>query len=234
VNFALACTTLQPMEKFESIYRRACERHGGQTALDELMPAVRSARSLANTKDDRWLAEMTRCIFQAGFVWRVVDQKWQDFEDVFFGFPPEKILLLSPEQIDRFAQDKRIIRNRQKVLSVQSNARYIVDTAADHGSFGKFVGRWPQEDLIGLFSHMKKHGSRLGGMSGQRVLRNMGKDTFVVTADVVKCLQRAGMGIGDSPGSQREMKLIQSIFNNWHGETNRPYSHISRICACSV
>lgn len=234
MKFEAVCTTLHGMEKFESIHKRACERHGGEAALAELMPPVRSSRSLAQTKDDRWLAQMTRCIFQAGFVWRVVDQKWKDFEEVFFGFPPDKILLLSPEQIDRFAGDKRIIRNRQKVLSVPANARYITETSREHGSFGKFVSRWPQEDLIGLFSQMKKHGSRLGGMTGQRVLRNMGRDTFVLTADVVKCLQRAGAEIGDNPGSQREMKLIQGVFDNWHLESGLPYSHLSRICACSV
>ena len=198
------------------------------------MPAVRTPRALAATKDDRWLAQMTRCIFQAGFVWRVVDNKWDDFEDVFFGFPPDRILMLSPDQIDRFARDRRIIRNRQKVLSVQHNAQYIVDTAKEHGSFGKFVSRWPQEDLIGLFAHLKKHGSRLGGMSGPRVLRNMGKDTFVLTGDVVRTLQRAGLDIGANPTSKRELSLIQNCFSQWHAESAIPYSHISRICACSI
>lgn len=222
------------MEKFAAIADRACERHGGEKALAKLMPTVRSPRALARTKDDRWLAQMTRCIFQAGFVWRVVDNKWNDFEDVFFGFPPDRILMLSPDQIDRFAQDRRIIRNRQKVLSVQANAQYLVDQAKEHGSFGKFVSRWPQEDLIGLFAHMKKHGSRLGGMSGQRVLRNMGKDTFVVTGDVVRCLRQAGVDIGENPSTQRELRLIQATFNAWHGEAGLPYSHVSRICALSI
>lgn len=222
------------MERFESIYRRACERKGGEAALQELMPATRSARALAGTADARFLAQMTRCIFQAGFVWRVVDQKWDDFEEVFFGFPPEKIVLLSPEQIDRFAQNPRIIRNRQKVLSVQHNARYILEVGREHGRFGKFVSRWPAQDLIGLFEHMKRHGSRLGGMTGQRVLRNMGRDTFVLTGDVIRCLQRAGADIKDNPGSKRELKLIQATFNQWHQESARPYAHISRICACSV
>ncbi len=73
---------------------------------ERLLPKVRSARALADTGDDRYLAQMTRCVFQAGFVWRVVDHKWDDFEDVFFGFPPEKIVMLSPEQIDRFARTR--------------------------------------------------------------------------------------------------------------------------------
>jgi len=198
------------------------------------MPAVRSPRALAQSKNDRWLAQMTRCIFQAGFVWRVVDHKWEDFEDVFFGFPPEKIVLLSPEQIDRFTQNARIIRNRQKILSVQANARLILDITREHGSFGQFISRWPAQELIDLFALLKNTGSRLGGMTGQRVLRNMGKDTFIVTADVVRCLQRSGLDIGDNPTSKRELRLIQGTFNNWHADSDLPFSHISRICALSV
>ena len=177
---------------------------------------------------------MTRCVFQAGFVWRVVNQKWDDFEDVFFGFPPDKIVLLSPEQLERFGQNTRIIRNMQKVVGVQHNARFILDVAREHGSFGKFIARWPGDNLIELFAYLKKHGSRLGGMTGQRVLRNMGKDTFVITDDVVRCLQRAGLDIKDNPGSKRELRLIQDTFNTWHEESGLAYSHISRVCACSV
>lgn len=197
------------------------------------MPTVRSARALAASKDDRWLSQMTRCVFQAGFVWRVVDHKWDDFEQVFFGFPPDRIVMLSPEQIDRFARDPRIIRNRQKVLSVQANAQFILDINREHGSFGKFIANWPAGDLIGLFDVLKARGSRLGGMSGQRVLRNMGKDTFIVTGDVVRSLQHSGLDIGDTPGSKRELRLIQQAFNQWHEESGLPYSHISRICALS-
>jgi 3-methyladenine DNA glycosylase Tag len=222
------------VERFANIRERAAERHGGEGKLDQLMPLVRTPRALARSKDDRWLAQMTRCVFQAGFVWRVVDRKWDDFEDVFFGFPPERIVMLSPEQIDRFASNPRIIRNRQKVLSVQANAQFILDVAREHGSFGKFISRWPGEDLIGLFAALKKRGSRLGGMSGQRVLRNMGKDTFVLTGDVTRCLQQAGLDITGNPGTKRELGLIQAVFNQWHGESDLPYSHLSRICALSI
>ena len=143
------------MEKFSAIYRRAHQRQGGESALKKLLPKVRSARALAAIGDDRYLSQMTRCVFQAGFVWRVVDNKWDDFEDVFFGFPPQRIVLLSPDQIDRFSQNPRIIRNRQKVIGVQENARFIVEVAKEHGGFGKFIGRWPSENLIGLFAYMK-------------------------------------------------------------------------------
>lgn len=222
------------MKRFQPIIQRARDHQGGQFCLEEMMPTVRSPRALGQTKDDRWLAQMTRCVFQAGFVWRVVNHKWEGFEDVFFGFPPEKIVMLSPDQIDRFAQNPRIIRNRQKILGVQANAQFILDISQEHGSFGKFISKWPAHDLIGLFATMKKRGSRLGGMTGQRVLRNMGKDTFIITADVVRCLQRTGLDIGENPSTKRELGLIQNTFNEWHEESKLPYSHISRICALSL
>jgi 3-methyladenine DNA glycosylase Tag len=222
------------LEHFAQIHQRACERHGGATALKSLMPEVRSSTALARSKDDRWLAQMTRCVFQAGFVWRVVDHKWDDFEDVFFGFPPEKIVMLSPEQIDRFAASPRIIRNRQKVLSIQANALFVLDITKKYGSFGKFIARWPEQDLVGLFSVMKDQGSRLGGMTGQRVLRNMGKDTFVITADVIRCLKRSGVDVGENPVSKRKLQRVQDAFNQWHDESGLPYSHLSRICALSL
>ena len=222
------------MEKFDNIYHRAFERQGGEAELAALMPDTLSKRDLCATPSDRFLSEMTRCVFQAGFVWRVVNLKWDDFEDVFFGFPPEKIVLLSPEQLERFGQNKRIIRNMQKIVAVQHNARFILETEHEHGQFASFIADWPAEDLIGLFAFMKKRGSRLGGMTGQRVLRNMGKDTFVMTGDVVRCLQLAGVEINNNPTSQRDHKLIQQAFNIWHDQSGLPYSHISRSCACSL
>ena len=68
----------------------------------------------------------------------------------------------------------------------------------------------------------------------QRVLRNMGKDTFVVTGDVVRCLRRANIDINENPTSQREMRLIQGAFNDWHLESSVSYAAMSRICALSV
>ena len=222
------------MLSWKKIHQRALRRKGGEEALQALLPDVRSSRGLARVKDHRCLSEMTRCIFQAGFVWRVVNQKWAGFEEVFFGFPPDRIVMLSPEQIERIGQDERIIRNMQKVLSVQHNARYILDVGVEHGSFGRFLAQWPAEDLLGLLTHMKKQGSRLGGMTGQRVLRNLGKDTWIVTGDVVRCVQDAGVDIKDNPASARDMKLIQDAFNQWQQESGLPLAHLSRIAACSV
>lgn len=221
------------MPSFKKIHSRALERKGGPRGLADWLPTPLSKAKLARIPDHRYLAEMTRCIFQAGFVWRVIDQKWADFETVFFGFAPEKLVMLPPERWEEIGRDKRVVRNMQKIISVPRNAQFILEIAEEYGSFAKLVAQWPEQDLIGLFELMKKRGDRLGGMTGTRVLRNLGKDTFILTADVITCLKAAGLDV-DKATSKRELKLIQETFNAWHAETNLPYCQLSRICACSV
>lgn len=117
-----------------------------------------------------FLSMMTKVVFQAGFVWRVIDNKWSDFETVFFGFDPGKIILLSPEQLEGFAKDARIVRNLQKIMTVPYNVNYIVELSRLHGSYAAFLQQWPKHDLAGLYRHLKQAGSRLDGMSGPRIL----------------------------------------------------------------
>lgn len=57
------------MDDFAEIEARAAERKGGYAALDALLPTCKSADELAAIADDRYLSEMTKRIFQAGFVW---------------------------------------------------------------------------------------------------------------------------------------------------------------------
>ena len=44
------------------------------------------AGTLAAIPDDRWLSCLAKCVFQAGFNWKVVDSMWPGFETVFDGF----------------------------------------------------------------------------------------------------------------------------------------------------
>src|SRR5699024_1888655 len=96
--------------------------------------------------DDRYLAEITRCVFKAGFVWRVIDNKWADFEAAFHGFVPAYWQQVSPEVLEELASDERIVRNMQKIRTVPENARMIMDAAREYDGFGRFLNQWPSED----------------------------------------------------------------------------------------
>ena len=63
------------MRRFEEILAIAAERKGGVEAVLSGTTAPLPPADLAKIPDDRWLARMTRGVFQAGFNWRVIEAK---------------------------------------------------------------------------------------------------------------------------------------------------------------
>jgi 3-methyladenine DNA glycosylase Tag len=193
----------------------------------------KTARQLETIPDHRWLAMMTRCIFQAGFNWKVIDNKWPGFEDAFEGFNPVRWAMAPDEDLDALARDTRIVRNPQKIITVRDNAVYVQGLVRDHGSAGAFFSKWPSTDQVGLMAHMKKHASRMGGNSAQYFLRFMGKDGFMLSRDVVAALIREGV-VDRQPTSKADLAQTQEAFNVWTAQSRRPMTQVSRTLAMSV
>ena len=223
-------TTAEP---FARIYQRAAERKGGAAALEALLGQNISAADLAALPDNLLLGELTKKVFQSGFVWRVVRQKWPGFCEVFFNFDIEKMLLMSDEMLEAKARDERIIRNAAKVFTIRHNAMMIDDIARKHGSFARFIADWPSSDIIGLWAYLKQHGARLGGNTGPYALRAIGKDTFILSTDVEAYL-RATKVFDGGINSKRSLQQIQQQFNLWQQQSGRSLAHISQIIALSV
>lgn len=219
---------------FKPILKRAAARKGGDAALRKLFPKVSTPAQLAKIPDDRWLAEITRRVFCAGFVWKIIEHKWPHFEKAFRGFNPVAVAHFSDETLEKLASDARIVRNYTRIRSVRDNAIFVLEITQAHGGFGRFIADWPADDVMGLCLQLKKRGSRLGGMSGQYLLRIMGKDTFLLTPDVIACLNNHGVISTSAPTSQRDLKKIQTVFNQWRDETGMNLSALSRIASCSV
>lgn len=222
------------MTSFKSIRARAEKRKGGPDALAKLLPKTPSAKALAKLGDDRVLAEMTRRVFQAGFVWRIIEAKWPGFEEAFLGFDPARLLAQPPEFWDRLTSDTRIVRNGARIVAVRRNAAFVRDVAKEHGSFGRMLAKWPATDQIGLLALLAKRGDRLGGNSGQLLLRFLGWDAFVLSRDVIACLRDAGLDISEKASAKRDLAKIQTQFNVWAKESGLPYAQLSRICAMSI
>ncbi len=215
--------------RFEELYARAAERKGGEAALEGLLGGPRSARYLAQLPEDRYLAEFSRKVFQSGFVWRVVDQKWDGFEELFWGFDVDKLLLMPDDMLERKASDPKIIRNFTKVKSIRDNAMMIdVTRRRENMPFGKFVASWPADDTVGLWLYLKRHGSRLGGNTGPFALRTLGVDTFLLTRDVEGYLRQHGVVEGGIT-SQRALRAAQDFFNGLREESGRSLCELSRL-----
>ncbi|MEQ1648711.1 MAG: DNA-3-methyladenine glycosylase I [Hyphomicrobiaceae bacterium] len=219
---------------FAKIEARAVKRKGGPKALANLLPAPPTNAALAKLKDDRVLAEMTKRIFSAGFVWSVVEKKWPYFERAFLKFDPKRLVHQPDEFWDALTTNKGIVRHPAKIMSVRTNADFVLRVAKEHGTFGKFLAACPTTDQTGLLDYLAKNGTRLGGMSGQYFLRFVGRDSYVLTHDVVACLRDAGLDIAENPTSKNDLKKIEAQFNAWATETGMPLTTLSRICALST
>ncbi|PJZ47985.1 DNA-3-methyladenine glycosylase I [Leptospira saintgironsiae] len=222
------------MSSFDKIQKRAAKRKGGEKALQSLLPKVSTKNKLSRLSDDRVLSEMAKRVFSAGFVWKVVENKWPGFEEVFLGFDPAKLLKQPNRFWDALGSNEKIIRNAQKISSVRKNAQFVVEIAQEHGSFGKFLADWPIQDQIGLLDFLSKHGSRLGGNTGQYFLRFIGRDSFILSSDVILCLRDVGLPLSSAGKSKKDLAAIQKQFNVWAEETGLSYTHLSRICAFSI
>jgi len=221
------------MKTFDKLLQIAVEKKGGLAEVEALLPEVKSAEDVAATPDDRILAEMTRSVFQSGFAWKVIEAKWDGFETAFKGFVLGKVTAFSDEDLEKLMGNKDIVRNGAKIRATRDNAAFVADLAREHGSAARFFADWPGDNIVALWEVMKKRGNRLGGFTGQYVLRRICKDTPVTSQSVVSALVREGV-VDKAVSSKRDQAKLQAAFNEWAAESGRPLAHISRILAMTV
>ena len=219
------------MKPYAEILEIATERKGAEFLAAHLPdgPAVNTAE----ISDDRILAAFTRGVFQAGFSWKVIETKWPGFEAAFHGFDIGRNAFMSDDDLDRHLANKDIVRNAQKILTVRDNAIFLSDLAQEHGSAAAFFAAWPSSDAVGLYQLIKRRGARLGGMTGQYALRQIGFDGMIFSKSVAAALQAHGVIEGPAT-SKTAMAKAQAAFDDWVAESGASYAVVSRVLAYSV
>ena len=221
------------MRDYKWLHEYCLNRFGSAAALEARLPQPRSAAELRALGDDRYLSTISLRIFRAGLKHSLVDAKWPFFEQVFFGFDLEKVVLMGAEHLENLMQDARIIRHLGKLKSVPRNAQFVLDVRREKGSFGALIADWPVTDIVGLWRYLARHGSQLGGLSAPRFLRMVGKDTFIPTDDMVAALKAQHI-IDKAPTSLRDRAAVQAAFNQWHAQSGRPLCQLSVMLAHTV
>lgn len=183
--------------------------------------------------DDRWLSIFAKRIFQAGFNWQVVEDKWPRFEEVFHGFDIGRNSMMSDDDLDTYLKTDGIVRHATKILSIRDNAIFLRELAEKHGSAARHLAEWPAEDYAGLLWFLKQKGSRLGGHTGMYALRPMGLDGWILSRDVGRALIREGVVDGEAK-SRKDLNAVQAVFNAWRAESGEPFMVISKVLAASI
>jgi len=225
------------MEKFDTIFKRAAKRHGGEDAFRQKLSSHNyGSNTVALTQpksDDRWLSEFSKRIFQAGFNWTVVENKWEGFEKAFWNFDPGKCSHIDMDDMERLTSDKAIVRNPVKIKTVAPNAQMILGMAAQAGSADSFIRDWPSNDYFGLLTYLQKQGSHLGANTASYALRFSGIPSIILSKDVTAALIHAG--IIDKPATSKSAKkAVQTAFDIWRDESGENLSYVSRVLAHSI
>ena len=105
--------------------------------------------------DDRKLFEFIVLEgFQAGLSWSTVLKKREAFREVFAGFDPEQVANFAEADVERLMQDKRIIRNRLKILAAINNAQQFLKIREEFGSFDRYI--WGFVNHKPIINHFEK------------------------------------------------------------------------------
>ncbi|HYU58339.1 MAG TPA: DNA-3-methyladenine glycosylase I [Actinomycetota bacterium] len=86
-----------------------------------------------------YLEVITKAVFQSGISWRVIEAKWDGFREAFANFDPQTIAGFDPPDVDRLAEDTRIVRNRKKIEATVHNARTLLELDTEFGSFKRYL-----------------------------------------------------------------------------------------------
>ncbi|MDA1188793.1 MAG: DNA-3-methyladenine glycosylase I [Chloroflexi bacterium] len=121
-----------------------------------------------------YLDVMSQAVFQSGMSWKVVEAKWPGTQEVFRGFDPKKLAVLSEPDIDAIASDTRIIRNRRKIEAIIGNGRRMLELEKGHGSFKNYLRSKGSFDE--LIKDLRKQFKFLGDMGAYRFLYVVGED----------------------------------------------------------
>jgi DNA-3-methyladenine glycosylase I len=90
--------------------------------------------------DDRRLFEMLILEgAQAGLSWETILKRRSGYREVFYDFDPEKVALLSDEELEKILQNPNIIRNRLKIFGTRQNAKVFLKIQQEFGSFDLYL-----------------------------------------------------------------------------------------------
>lgn len=79
---------------------------------------------------------------QAGLSWETVLQRREAYRQAFKDFYPEKVALMTDEELEAQLKNPGIIRNRLKVFSARKNAKVFLEIQKEYGSFDSYVWRF--------------------------------------------------------------------------------------------
>ena len=123
--------------------------------------------------DDEYFERMTKSLFSAGLNWRVIDDKWPNFQRAFDRFSVPKVAKFSKKDVARLKEDAGIVRNEKKIAATIYNAGATAGASKEFGSFKKYLQSFGKDE-DGLQSDLQRRFKHLGPSSARTFLWSVG------------------------------------------------------------
>jgi len=117
--------------------------------------------------DDGYFEKMSRALFQAGLNWRVIENKWDNFQKAFAGFSIERVARFAERDVRVLMKNQGIVRNERKIRATIFNAQEALRLTKEFGSFRLYLDSFKDDherlmaDLQARFRHLGESTGRI-------------------------------------------------------------------------
>jgi DNA-3-methyladenine glycosylase I len=126
--------------------------------------------------DDVYFENMSRVIFQAGLNWQVIDKKWPTTKKAFEQFSISKVACFTDKDAQRLLKDEGIVRNRNKINAMISNAAEFQAIKKQYGSFQSYLDSLDKSNnYSAVVKDLTKRFKHLGPSSASTFLYTVGE-----------------------------------------------------------
>lgn len=145
--------------------------------------------------------------FQAGLSWITVLKKRERYRQVLFGFDPQRLAVMSDEEIEERMLDAGIIRNRLKLKAARQNAQVWLRQEDPVALLWSFVGGVPRVNRFTDRSEVPAVTAQAEAMS--KALKKLGF-TFVGPTICYAFMQASGMVMDHTTDCDRYQACLPS------------------------
>mgnify|MGYP001804674957 FL=1 len=85
---------------------------------------------------------------QAGLSWETNLKKREGYRKAFHDFNPEKVAVMTDDELEALRQNPEIVRNRLKIYATRKNAQVFLDIQKEFGTFDTYVWGFVKGETI--------------------------------------------------------------------------------------
>lgn len=214
-------------QKARDIYRLVVKKLKELSEINNFNgPFGETTLSLKNLNENKFFEYMVNTIFSGGFKGKIVAQKWNEIKKAFLDFDVAKVAEFSESDIRRLERNRKIIRNKAKIIACINNARKILELKKEFESIAEYLKSWKtswslQNDVIRRFEF-------IGTTTVYDLLKSVGYDFMKPDVHLRRFFYRLGL-IGSQDDTEVIRQEIQNIGYLFSKSNKKSVGHIDSV-----